>query len=147
MAKKFIYKHRRGTTEQWIETDVIPMDGELIVEKSTADGTYKLKIGDGVNEFEALPYVTSGYAKSVTLLADAWVGDASPYSQVVTVDGVTEYSRIDLNPTVEVLAELTEAEVTLVAENANKVVTVYALNEKPTKDYTIQITVIEVLPT
>lgn len=143
---KFIVQHRRGDTDQWLSSNVIPRDGELIIEKSTTDGTYKLKIGDGVNQFASLPYVTSGYVKTITLLADAWVGDASPYSQVVNLDCITEYSRVDLNPTVEQLAELTDAEVTLVTENNNKVITVWALNEKPSKDYTIQFTTIEVLP-
>jgi hypothetical protein len=83
---------------------------------------------------------------TVTLLADAWVGEASPYAQVVDIDCITEYSRVDLNPTVEQLAELAEAEITLITENNNKVVTVYASNGRPTKDYVIQFTIIEVIP-
>ena len=142
---KFIVQHRRGTTEQWMNTDVVPRDGELIIEQ-TADGKYKLKIGDGENQFASLPYVTSGYAKSITLLANGWVGDTSPYSQVVNLHCVTQYSRVDLNPTVDQLAELTNAGISLVTENDNKVITVYALNHKPTKDYTIKVTTIEVLP-
>ena len=143
---KYITQHRRGDTDQWLASDIIPKDGELIIEKATADGTYKLKIGDGVNKFASLPYVTSGYAKTITLLANAWVGNSSPYSQVVNIDCITNYSRVDLNPTVEQLAEFTNEGITLVTENTNKRITVWALNKKPSKDYQIQITVIEVLP-
>ena len=109
--------------------------------------TYETKRDAAVKLSEAKEYTDNKYKfTTISLPAANWTGDAGLYSQIVTVDGITEYSRIDLNPTVEQLAELTDAEVTLVAENADKVVTIYAINEKPTKDYTIQITVIEVLP-
>ena len=43
------------------------------------------------------------FLRHVTLLADAWEGTASPYSQVVTIEGVTENSQVDLTPSVEQL--------------------------------------------
>ena len=39
----------------------------------------------------------------VELLADNWVGSASPYHQIVSIDGVTENSQVDLTPSVEQL--------------------------------------------
>ena len=141
---KFIVQHRRGDTEQWLATDIIPKDGELIIEH-TMDDTYKLKIGDGKNTFASLPYVTSGCTKAVTLLASDWIGDASPYSQVVNLDCVTACSRIDLQPTPSQLASLRDNETSLVTENENKVVTVFAIGEKPIEDYTIQVTITEVV--
>ena len=82
---------------------------------------------------------------SINLMSSNWTGDG-PYAHAVTIDGVTKYSRIDLHPSIEQLAELADAKVTLVTENVNGSVTVWALNEKPAKDYTIQITIIEVMP-
>jgi hypothetical protein len=80
----------------------------------------------------------------VTLLADAWVGTNSLYSQVVSIEGVTEHSQVDLTPDVEQLAVFYEKDLTFVTENEDGVVTVYAIGQKPTNDYTIQVTITEV---
>lgn len=80
----------------------------------------------------------------VTLLASAWVGNASPYSQVVEIEGVTENSQVDLTPSVEQLAVFHHKDLAFVTENEDGVVTVYALGDKPLNDYTIQVTITEV---
>lgn len=80
----------------------------------------------------------------VVLLAAAWTGNASPYSQVVQIDGVTENSQVDLTPSVEQLAIFHNKDLAFVTENEGGVVTVYALGDKPTNDYTIQVTLTEV---
>lgn len=82
---------------------------------------------------------------SVTLLASAWAGSDSLYSQVVTIDGVTEYSKVDLLPSVEQLAIFHNKDVAFVTENENGVVTVYAIGDKPTNDYTMQVSITEVI--
>ena len=51
-----IVKHRRGTTKEWLEIDLIPEDGELVIEYCL-DGTCKCKIGDGYRKFSKLPYL------------------------------------------------------------------------------------------
>ena len=80
----------------------------------------------------------------VTLLASAWVGANSPYSQVITLDGITEYSKVDLLPSVEQLAIFHHKDLAFVTENEDGVVTVYAIGDKPTNDYTIQVQITEV---
>ena len=80
----------------------------------------------------------------VTLFANAWVGSASPYSQVVSLDDVTENSQVDLTPSVQQLAAFYEKDVTFVTENDGGVVTVYAIGQKPQQSYTIQVTITEV---
>jgi hypothetical protein len=80
----------------------------------------------------------------VNILASKWVGEASPYSQVVTVEGVTENSQVDLTPDVEQLSIFHHKDLAFVTENEGGVVTVYAIGEKPTNDYTIQVTITEV---
>lgn len=81
----------------------------------------------------------------VTLTASKWTGNASPYSQVVTIAGVTENSQVDLKPSVEQLAIFYEKDLTFVTENAGGVVTVYAIGQKPENNYTIQVTITEVI--
>lgn len=81
----------------------------------------------------------------VDLLSANWVGEESPYSQVVTVEGVTEHSQVDLTPSIEQLVVFYEKDLGFVTENYNGVVTVYALGQKPEHDYNIQVTITEVV--
>lgn len=80
----------------------------------------------------------------ITILADGWEGNASPFSQVVEVEGVTENSQVDLTPSVEQLSIFYEKDLAFVTENDGGVVTVYAIGQKPQNDYTIQVTITEV---
>ena len=81
---------------------------------------------------------------SVTLAVSKWVGSASPYSQVVNISGTTKNSKIDLNPTVEQLNIFHNKDISFVVGNNNGVITVYCIGEKPTNDYTMQVTITEV---
>ncbi len=81
---------------------------------------------------------------SVTLQASAWEGADSLYSQVVSISGVTAYSKVDLLPSVEQLAIFFNKNVSFVTENEDSVVTVYAIGDKPTQDYTMQVQITEV---
>lgn len=80
----------------------------------------------------------------VTLTASNWTGSDSLYSQVVTIAGVTAYSKVDLLPSVEQLAIFHNKDVAFVTENDNGVVTVYAIGDKPTQNYTMQVQITEV---
>jgi hypothetical protein len=80
----------------------------------------------------------------VDLLAANWVGTTSPYSQVVNIEGVTEYSQVDLTPNIEQLVVFYQKDLGFVTENEDGVVTVYAIGQKPENDYTIQVTITEV---
>ncbi len=81
---------------------------------------------------------------NVTLLASAWTGSGNLYSQVVEVEGMTDRSQVDLTPDVEQLAVFYEKDITFVTENEDGVLTVYAIGQVPTNDYTIQVTITEV---
>ena len=85
------------------------------------------------------------FVNSVTLYASKWNGASSPYSQVVNIDGVTNYSKIDLQPSTDQLTIFHEKDLAFVAENEDGVVTVFCVGQKPTNDYNIQITVTEVV--
>ena len=91
---------------------------------------------------ETMPPVSK--ISSVKLLASKWVGDASPYSQVVQLSGITENSMVDLTPSVEQLSVFYNKDLAFVTENVGGVVTVYAIGQKPTNDYTIQVAITEV---
>jgi hypothetical protein len=80
----------------------------------------------------------------VELFADKWVGSGNLHSQIVTIEGVTENSQVDLTPDVEQLVVFYEKDLTFVTENDGGVVTVYAIGQKPSNDYTIQVTITEV---
>lgn len=83
--------------------------------------------------------------RTVTLLADAWNGDASPYWQDVEINGVTKRSKIDLQPDSEQLTTFYEKDVTFLAENDNGNVTILCIGQKPVHDYTLQATMTEVI--
>lgn len=51
-----ILKHRRGTTQEWLDIDLVPEEGELVIEECQ-DGLCRCKIGDGINKFSKLPYI------------------------------------------------------------------------------------------
>lgn len=78
---------------------------------------------------------------TITLSAINWMGSVSPYSQTITIDGITSNSKIDLFPTASQIAQLQDDETTLVSENNNGTVIIYAIGGKPTIDYEIQITI------
>ena len=80
----------------------------------------------------------------VVLLADAWIGENTPYSQVVTIPTVTSNTQVDLTPSVEQLSIFYNKDLAFVTENDDGVVTVYAIGQKPMNDYTIQATLTEV---
>lgn len=80
----------------------------------------------------------------VALLASEWVGADSLYSQVVSIDGVTPNSQVDLTPDVRQLAIFYNKDISFVTENDDGIVTVYAIGQKPMNDYTIQVTITEV---
>lgn len=80
----------------------------------------------------------------VTLTASGWIGDKSPYSQVVNIAGATKNDQVDLTPSIDQLAVFYEKDLTFVTENEDGVITVYAIGQKPQNDYTIQCTLTEV---
>jgi hypothetical protein len=81
---------------------------------------------------------------TVSLPAANWVGEGNLFSQVVQVYGTTPNSQVDLTPSVEQLAAFHDKDLAFVTENEDGVITVYAIGQKPTSDYMIQVTITEV---
>ena len=113
---------------------------EYVTGFQTKDGIKKYDY----NSLANLPSIPSVRISYVTLLASAWKGDASPYYQIVTIEGVTEKTQVDLTPSVQQLATFHQKDLALVTENEEGIVTVYAIGDKPMNDYIIQVTLTEV---
>lgn len=119
-----------GTEEEWLET---------IIDEELLKKVLKDEVEEAVKRLSK-----SAVIGEVTLLANKWVGEESPYSQVVEVAGATANSQVDLTPSVEQLNTFYEKDLAFVTENDDGVVTVYAIGDKPANDYTIQVTITEV---
>ena len=121
---------------------------EILVDETTEKGfTYtrtNIELLELLNTVNSLSSGADRRLSEVTLTANGWVGDASPYSQTVTIDNITENSQVDLTPSVEQLAIFYDKSLAFVTENEDGVVTVYAIGQKPENDYTIQVTITEV---
>ena len=107
-------------------------DGSFHIDYTNAEGIVRRK------------QITASKTATIALPASGWTEATNIYSQIVAVDGATTNSKIDLYPTPEQLIELQSAGVALVAVNEDGIVTVYALNNKPTSDYSMQVTLTEV---
>jgi hypothetical protein len=84
---------------------------------------------------------------TATLPAADWISASiGLYSQVITVNGVTANSKVDLQPTALQIVELQNADIAFMTENNDGVITVYAIGGKPESDYTMQALITEVVP-
>lgn len=163
MATRYIVQMRRGTAEQWAESAIIPLAGEIVVEIDELNNLHKLKIGDGIHTYSELAYLMAGddavtqilgkvnpRVITVTLDSTKWVEVTdwdNPrlgcYGQIVALDDATEYSRLDLQPSTDMLAEFQNLNLVFVTENENGTIRVYSVGDKPSKTYTMQASIIE----
>ena len=153
---KYIVQHRRGTAKQWSESDTpMPKEGELVIEIDEENLLHKLKIGDGISEFSALPYMSVDsfiLPKKATIHIDPsqWrpseEGDGRHY-QVVTVQNavVTPNSKIDLQLPYDDLNIFYEKDSTFVDENWGGQVRIYCIGQTPQNSYDIPVTITEVI--
>lgn len=131
--------------DNMIAAEVARQDAER--ERVQADAARRMELDafkESVNAALDSLQLAAAVITEITLYASEWVGDASPYSQVLNIEGVTEYSKVDLQPDANLLAIFHEKDLALVAENEDGVVTVYAIGDKPTRDYTMQASITEV---
>ena len=161
---KYIVQHRRGTAAQWADKDtIIPKEGEIVIEIDEENSLHKLKIGDGVHTYAELAYLMAGddivtqvlaqalpRVATVTLDVDKWekvTYESDPklgyYSQLITVDGITEYSKLDLRPSADMLAEFADLNIAFVTENRRGVMFAYSIGDVPVKSYEMQATITE----
>jgi hypothetical protein len=154
---KYITCHRRGTKEDWEKlSTLIPLEGEIVIEIDEVNWLHKLKIGDGIHTYAELAYLQAGdeiitqalaevKPRIVTVeLTDTWTQDADGrYSQVLALDNITKRSRLDLQPSLAMLAEFKQLGLIFVTENRGGVITVCSDGNTPTQSYTMQATIVE----
>lgn len=84
-----IVKHRRGTTQEWLDIDLIPEDGELVIEECQ-DNICKCKIGNGKDSFTKLPYLSADIeARLIKMIESA---KASFDSRLLSLDSSFKYN-------------------------------------------------------
>lgn len=123
----------KGTEEEWLAS----LKG--------ADGKDYVLTDADIEQIKKRVLAEANKISTVTLLSSEWQGATSPYSQVVNIAGATENSKIDLNPTIEQLNIFREKDITFVVANSGGIITVYCIGEKPENDYTIQVSIMEVM--
>lgn len=161
---KYIVQHRRGTALQWASKDtIIPRAGEIVIEIDEENSQHKLKIGDGVHAYAELSYLMAGdvivtqvlskalpRVVTVTLDVNRWeevTCETDPnlgyYSQPIAIDNITAYSRLDLQPSADMLAEFQNLNLVFTTENKDGIITIHSVGDMPLKSYTMQATIIE----
>jgi hypothetical protein len=65
------------------------------------------------------------------------------YDQTIELENITKHSRLDLQPTPEMLIEFKNLGLVFITENNDGIITVYSIGVMPLKSYTIQATIIE----
>lgn len=158
---KYITCHRRGTAEDWAAySTLIPLEGEIVIEIDEVNSLHKLKIGDGVTPYSELKYLQAGdeiisqvIPRVITITIGAeWMeakcDTGTYYTQDVVLDNITEHSRLDLQPDAAMLMEIKSLGVVFVTENnasedGKRKIVINSVGNKPTKEYTMQATIVE----
>lgn len=119
-------------------------DWDAAKAKSLANEMEISRHNSRLSALENKTIIPTAKISEINLLSANWIGEASPYYQVVDIDGVTENSQVDLTPSIEQLVVFYEKDLGFVTENEDGIVTVYAIGQRPENDYTIQVTITEV---
>lgn len=94
---------------------------------------------EGTGVIPVLPRVST-----ITLAASAWSGSVEPFSQPVEIHTATALSKVDLQPSAQQIVNLQNSEISLMIGNDGGALTCYAIGNKPTVDYTMQVLIQEV---
>jgi hypothetical protein len=148
----------KGTVEEWLASlkgekgDMPTIDDVMSTESANPlqNKVIAVAVGNIDRRLFALEQNSGGgeakaaYIAYIDLLSAKWQGGDNLYSQIVDIAGVTEYSKVDINPSVEQLAIFYKKDIAFTTENEDGVVTVYCIGQKPMDDYTMQVTITEV---
>ena len=166
--------HKHDIEANWKKaTNFIPKKAEIIVYDKDENYDYpRFKIGDGETNVDSLPFTVEKIVEEILNIAnisykprpytitiygesddntnDIWetVSD-NVYRQNVTDqfnDNITEYSKIDMQPTPEQLSIFHSKDVAFTIVNEDGIAYLYAIGTKPLNDYeNVQVTIMEVL--
>ena len=135
----FFYDEKTGDLSY--KSDGILLDREYVDSNNLVTKEELASLKEIINLLQAKSLVKT---ITINLPASKWVGESNNYSQVVSIADITEYSKVDLQPTAEQLVIFHEKDIAFVAENEDGIVTIYCIGQKPTLDYDIQATVTEI---
>lgn len=135
-----------------VPLDVMNASGEMIVQSVTMQSILCIRTADidrqGIvqwSEFTELSLAVESRSVYATLVASAWTGTASPYTQSVSVEGIYFYTNgdigLDQDATAEQRAAAREAMLCITGQG-NGSITVTADGAKPTVDIPIAITIL-----
>lgn len=83
--------------------------------------------------------------KQISLPAASWMGAESPYTQTVTISGITVNSKVDIQMDATSLGVLIDSGTSVIwMENNNGTITAKCIGDKPNADMTVQVTITEV---
>ena len=131
-----------GTEEEWLASLKGPKGYTPVRGKDYWTQDDMFVIYDYINSEISRP---RSWLVEIPLPVDAWEGSDDLHSQVVHIDDVFVNHKVDLVLNVEQIVHFRKKDLAFVAENEDGVVTVYAIGDKPTQDYTITAQITEVL--
>ena len=127
-------------------TDIIGKLGNIdyLIKKKAQEAVEAAIQNGGIVPGEGIISNCSKRIVDIELLAEKWVGEASPYAQVIEIDGTTENTQVTLTLDSDQYMTFYEKDIAFVTENVDGVITVYSIGQKLQNDYTIQAIVEEV---
>lgn len=97
---------------------------------------------EGTGVVPVLPRIAT-----ITLVAANWTGSSNPWSQVVEITADANIgisSKLDPQPTAQQIVSMQNEETSIMLSNEGGYVVAYAIGNKPTVDYTMQVLITEV---
>lgn len=122
-----------AATEVYVGPDM-PTDPNIKVWINTAE--------EGTGVVPMLPRITT-----ITLSAASWTGSSNPWSQVVEITADANIgisSKLDPQPTAQQIVSMQNEETSIMLSNEGGRIVAYAIGNKPTVDYTMQVLITEV---
>lgn len=84
------------------------------------------------------------HLKSVTMPYKSWSG-SGPYTQTLTVSGITANSKIDMQASAATISSIVEGEFSITIKNDNGTITAYAVGKKPAVDLALTLSITEIV--
>ena len=128
-----VFSAIEAATEVYVGPNM-PTDPNIKVWINTAE--------EGTGAVPVLPRITT-----ITLKATSWTGSSNPWSQVVNITADANIgisSKLDPQPTAQQIVSMQNEETSIMLSNEGGHVVAYAIGNKPTVDYTMQVLITEV---
>ena len=132
-TSKAVLSAIEAATEVYVGPDM-PTDPNIKVWINTDE--------EGNGAIPMLPRITT-----ITLRAVNWTGNSNPWSQAVEITADANIgisSKLDPQPTAQQIVSMQNEEISIMLSNEGGSVVAYAIGNRPTVDYTMQVLITEV---